>query len=94
MFRLSGNIDSNYAFTYKVPIDYGYKSPKNKRDLFNKAIYAYNEMYMTFENTAELSNGVKSGTFDLIGDEGSNTLKKTPEVAYVISNATVNDMTR
>ena len=96
LYGIDGNIDNNYAFTYKIPLDYGYKSPKNKADLFKAgtAIYAYNEMYFRFENTVRNTDGTVSGTYDIIGDEGANNLVNKPGIAYAISNATVNDMTR
>lgn len=97
LYGINGTIDNNYAFTYKIPLDYGYKSPRNKSDLFKAgtAVYAYNELYFTFANTAKTTDtSVLSGTYDIIGDEGVNQLVNTPTPAYVISNATVNDMTR
>lgn len=97
LYGISGAIDNHYAFTYKIPLDYGYKSPRNKSDLFKSgtALYAYNELYFTFANTAQTTDtAVLSGTYDIVGDEGVNQLVVTPTPAYVISNATVNDMTR
>lgn len=97
LYGISGEIDNHYAFTYKIPLDYGYKSPRNKSDLFKSgtALYAYNELYFTFANTAQTTDtAVLSGTYDIVGDEGVNQLVVTPTPAYVISNATVNDMTR
>lgn len=99
LYGISGDIDNHYAFSYKVPLDYGYKSPRNKSDLFKAgtALYAYNEMYFRFENTAKTTTDdatVVSGTYDIVGEEGANNLVNTPKAAYIISNATVNDMTR
>lgn len=97
LYGINGTIDNNYAFTYKIPLEYGYKSPRNKSDLFKAgtAVYAYNELYLTFANTAKTTDtAVLSGTYVIIGNEGVNQLVKTPTPAYIISNATVNDMTQ
>lgn len=97
-YKLQGAIEDDYAFSYKVPIDYGYKSPRNKKDLFKAgtALYAYNELYFEFLNTAEVTKGTytgaSSGTFDVVGDEGTGFCVQKPEIGYIISNATVDDM--
>lgn len=49
------------------------------------------EKYRTAQTT---DTAVLSGTYDIVGDEGVNQLVVTPTPTYVISNATVNDMTR
>jgi hypothetical protein len=96
-YSLSGEIENEYAYSYKLPIDYGYSSPKSKKDLFKSgsSIYAYNEFSIEFKNTDALSDGSGvSGAYDIVGDERTGVLKKNPSIGYVISNATVNDMTR
>ncbi len=97
--KLRGELEDDYAFSYKVPLDYGYKSPRNKSDLFKAgtALYAYNELYFEFPNnevgiTTESYAGASSSTFDIVGDEGTGICVQMPEIGYVISNATVDDM--
>jgi len=96
-YNLRGELQSDYAFSYKVPIDYGFKSPRSKSDFFKTgtALYAYNELYFSFlggETTTGENAGYDTGIFDVVGDEGNGILTEKPDIGYVISNATVDDM--
>lgn len=105
MFEQSAVLPDMLVFTWKIPVDYGWKAPANASGLFadgKKAIYGYCELGVRFRNTwfstaAEDAkpDGVdklNSAGWDIIGNEYTGDFKVGTKPLFVIHNASVNDM--
>lgn len=99
MFEQSAVLPEMLVFTWKIPVDYGWKAPANASGLFadgKKAIFGYCELGVRFKNTwfstedgeAELN----SAGWDIVGNEYTGDFKVGTKPLFVIHNASVNDM--
>ena len=89
-FETTTTLPQSIAFSWKVPLKYGYAAPKNKRDLFSKIGYCYAELGLDFGQVTlypekEINTEVSviapsgqtkglNGKFDVAGNELTGSL--------------------